>query len=136
MVNKNFALATLAVAVTTALLGYVLFEVMLGSFFMANQGTVTGVFKETAVYWQVVVGQLAGASLLVLVLSWKGVESVGDGFKTGAVYGTLLSVGYGFLKLGMMNLTTMNAVLVEVALHFVLLGVAGAVATVVLRRGR
>ena len=135
MVNKNCVLATLAAFVTMFVLGYVIYQPLLGGFFEANVGTATGVIKETPVFWQIIVGQLCGALLLVTVLSWKGVESAADGFKTGAMYGLLLSLYFGFMNLGTMNTSTMNAALVDAVVSLVLLGAAGAVATVVLRRG-
>ena len=135
MVNKNCVLATLATFVTMFVLGYVFYEPLLGDFFAANAGSATGVIKEVPVFWQIIVGQLAGASLLVLVLSWRGAESAADGFKTGALYGVLLSLYFGFMNLGTMNTTTMNAVLVDIGVSLVLLGAAGTVGTVVLRRG-
>ena len=135
MVNKNCVLATLAAFVTMFVLGYVIYEPLLGGFFAANVGTATGVIKEAPVFWQIIVGQLAGASLLVLVLSWKGAESAADGFKAGAVYGVLLSLYFGFMNVGTMNVTTMNAVLVDVVVSLALLGAAGAVGALVLGRG-
>ena len=135
MVNKNCVLATLAAFVTMFVLGYVIYEPLLGDFFAANVGTATGVIKETPVFWQIIVGQLAGATLLVYVLSWKGAESAADGFKAGALYGVLLSLYFGFMNLGTMNTSTMNAALVDAVVSLVLLGTAGAVGTVVLRRG-
>ena len=79
--------------------------------------------KETPVFWQIIVGQLCGATLLVCALSWKGAENAVDGVKGGALVGLLLSLYFGFMNLGTMNTSTMPAALVDT------------VATVVLRRG-
>ena len=135
MVNQNRILATIAAFVTMFVLGYVIYEPLLGSFFAANAGTASGVIKEAPVFWQIGVGQLAGALLLVTVLSWRGAASAAEGFKAGATLGLLLSLYFGFMSLGTMNTTTMNAVLVDVGVSLVLLGAAGSVATMVLRRG-
>lgn len=114
MINKNCILATLGAFATMFVLGFVIYQPVLGDFFAANAGTATGVIKENPVFWQIIVGQLCGAALLVTVLSWKGVASAADGFKGGAVFGLLLSLFYGFMNLGTMNTSTMNAVLVDV----------------------
>ena len=135
MVNKNCVLAILASFVTMFVLGYVFYEPLLGGFFADNAGTATGVIKEAPVFWQIIVGQLCGATLLVYALSWKGVESAADGAKAGALVGLLLSLYFGFMNLGTMNTSTMNAALVDAVVSVVLWGVAGAVATVVLKRG-
>ena len=134
MVNKNCILATLAAFVTMFVLGYVFYEPLLGDFFAANAGSATGVIKETPVFWQIIVGQLCGATLLVYALSWKGVENAADGFKGGALVGLLLSLYFGFMNLGTMNTSTMNAALVDAVVSVVLWGAAGTVATMVLRR--
>lgn len=135
MVNKNCVLAILASFVTMFVLGYVFYEPLLGGFFADNAGTATGVIKENPVFWQIIVGQLCGATLLVCALSWKGVESAVDGVKGGALVGLLLSLYFGFMNLGTMNTSTMNAALVDAVVSVVLWGAAGAVATVVLKRG-
>ncbi len=135
MINRNCILATLAAFATSFVLGFIIYQPVLGDFFAANAGTATGVIRENPVFWQIIVGQLCGAALLVTVLSWKGVESAADGFKGGAVFGLLLSLFYGFMNLGTMNTTTMNAVLVDVVVTVVMMGAAGAVAALVLKRG-
>ncbi|MYK67792.1 MAG: hypothetical protein F4022_15185, partial [Gemmatimonadetes bacterium] len=113
MVNKNCVLAILASFVTMFVLGYVAYEPLLGGFFADNAGTATGVIKEAPVFWQIIVGQLCGATLLVCALSWKGVENAADGVKGGALVGLLLSLYFGFMNLGTMNTSTMNAALVD-----------------------
>lgn len=135
MVNKNCILATLATFVTMFVLGYVIYEPLLGGFFADNAGTATGVIKETPVFWQIIVGQLAGAALLVCALSWRGAGNAAEGFKGGALVGLLLSLYFGFINLGTMNTSTMSAVLVDAVVSVVLWGVAGVVATMVLKRG-
>ena len=135
MVNKNCVLAILASFVTMFVLGYVAYEPLLGGFFADNAGTATGVIKEAPVFWQIIVGQLCGATLLVCALSWKGAENAVDGVKGGALVGLLLSLYFGFMNLGTMNTSTMPAALVDGVVSVVLWGAAGAVATVVLRRG-
>ena len=135
MIKPNCILATLAAFVVMFVLGYIIYEPLLGDFFAANAGTATGVIKENPVFWQIIVGQLCGAGLLITVLSWKGVESAADGFKGGATFGLLLSLFYGFMNLGTMNTSTMNAALADVAITAGMMGVAGAVGALVLRRG-
>lgn len=135
MIKPNCILATLAAFVVMFVLGYIIYEPLLGDFFAANAGTAMGVIKENPVFWQIIVGQLCGAGLLITVLSWKGVESAADGFKGGAVFGLLLSLFYGFMNLGTMNTSTMNAALADVAITAVMMGAAGAVGALVLRRG-
>ena len=134
MITKKCVLATLAAFATMFVLGYIIYEPILGGFFAENTGTATGVIKETPVFWQIIVGQLAGAALLVLALSWRGTESTADGFKAGAVFGLLMSLYFGFMMLGTMNTSTMAAVIVDAIASVVLLGTAGALASMVLRR--
>lgn len=134
MLNKNCMMATAAAFVTMFVLGYVIYEPILGGFMEANMGSATDVMKETPSYWQIVVGQLAGALLLVTVLSWKGSGNAAAGFKAGALVGALLALYYGFMNLGTTNITTMPAVLVDVAAMLVLLGAGGAAAGMVMQK--
>ena len=134
MVSKKCVLATLAAFVTSFLLGYIIYDPLLGGFFAANAGTATDVIKETPVFWQIIVGQLCGAGLLVTVLSWKGVANAAEGFKAGAKVGVLMSLYFGFMTLGTMNTSTMNAALADAVISLLLMGVVGSVAAIVLNR--
>ncbi len=134
MVSKKCVLATLATFVTTFVLGYIIYDPVLGGFFADNAGSATGVMKDAPVFWQIIVGQLCGAGLLVTVLSWKGVANAAEGFKAGATVGVLLSLYFGFMTLGTMNTSTMNAAIVDAVVSLVLMGVAGSVAAIVLNR--
>ncbi len=135
MVSPNRILATVAAFITMFVLGYVIYDPLLGGFFEANAGTATGTMKEAPVFWQIIIGQLCGALLLVTVLSWRGTRAASEGFSAGATLGLLLSLYFGFMMLGTMNTTTMNAVVADAIISLMLMGVAGSVATVILRRG-
>ena len=127
MDTKKFALATIAGGITLFILGYVFYEVLLAGFFEANAGTATGVMKETPVFWAVLLGELGAAALITLVLGWAGASGAGDGFKIAAKVGFLVAFSINFIIFGVMNISSLPAVIVDLPVAAIRWGVAGAV---------
>ena len=127
MDTKKFALATIAGGITLFVLGYVFYEVLLAGFFEANGGTATGVMKETPVFWAILLGELGAAALITLVLGWTGASGAGDGFKTAAKVGFLVAFSINFIIFGVMNISSLPAVIVDLPVAAIRWGVAGAV---------
>ncbi len=127
MDTKKFALATIAGGITLFVLGYVFYEVLLAGFFEANAGTATGVMKETPVFWAVLLGELGAAALITLALGWAGASGAGDGFKIAAKVGFLVAFSINFIIFGVMNISSLPAVIVDLPVAAIRWGVAGAV---------
>ena len=135
MPSRHCILATLATFVTMYLLGFLIYGIALADFMGSNLGTAIDAHREAPVHWQMMLGQLAGATLLVTILSWRGAASAGDGFRTGAHIGFLMSLYFGFMTLSMQYTTTLTWVIVDLFAAAAWLGAAGAIGTLVLRRG-
>lgn len=135
MPSRRCVFATLATFVTMYLLGFLIYGIALADFMAANLGAAIDAHRETPVHWQMMLGQLAGAALLVTILSWRGAANAGDGFRTGAHIGFLMSLYFGFMTLSMQNTTTLTWVIVDLFVAAAWMGVAGAIGTIVLRRG-
>ncbi len=135
MPSRRCIFATLATFVTMYLLGFLIYGIALADFMASNLGTATGAHREVPVHWQMMLGQLAGATLLVTILSWRGVATVRDGFRTGAHIGFLMSLYFGFMTLSMQNTVTLTFVIVDLFVAAAWMGVACAIGTFVLRRG-
>lgn len=125
--DKKFVLATIAGGITLFILGYVFYELLLGGFFEANGGTATGVMKEAPVFWAVLLGELGAAALITLVLGWTGASGAGDGFKTAATVGFLVAFSINFIIFGVMNISNLTAVIVDLPVAAIRWGIAGAV---------
>jgi len=135
MSTQKFALASLAGGVTLFALGGIFYGWLLMDFFEANSGTATGAMKETPMWLYLGLGQLVFAALLTTVIGkWAGVSGAGSGFQVGAVFGLLLAVSMNLSFLGVMNITTPTAAIVDVILSTLNVGIAGAVIGVVLGR--
>lgn len=125
--DKKFVVATLAGGITLFILGYVFYELLLGGFFEANAGTASGVMKEAPVFWAVLLGELGAAALIALALGWSGASGAGDGFKTAAKVGFLVGFSVNFILFGVMNISSLTAVLVDIPVAALRWGIAGAV---------
>lgn len=133
--NTKCLVASLAGAVVLFVGGYVLYELVLGGLLEANMGTATGVMKESPDFLWLAVGQLASGGVLAMVLGWAGATDAAGGAKAGAKVGALLSVAFGFVMLGTMNISTLTWAVVDVVVAAVLWGAAGAVVGIMLGRG-
>ena len=133
--NTKCLVASVAGAVVLFVGGYVLYELVLGGFMSANMGSATGVMKESPDFLWIAVGQLASGGVLATVLGWAGATDAAGGAKAGAKIGALLSVAFGFVMLGAMNISTLTWTVVDVVVTAVLWGAAGAVVGIMLGRG-
>ena len=131
--DSKFVGAALAGAVAMFLMGFVLYELLLGGFFEAN-GNPDLMRAQPAFLW-IILGQIAGGFLLATILSWKGASSVGEGAKAGAVFGFLVSLGVGLTNYGAFDMMNLTATLVDPFVSALLFAVAGAVVGMMLGRG-
>lgn len=133
---KRFTTATVAGAVTLFVAGYLIYGLALADFYAANVGSATGVEKDPPIWLYLVLGQLAFAAFVTLVLGWKGVSSAVEGMKAGATVGFLVTLGFDLSMYSMANLANMTATLVDPLVALVHAGIGGAVIGWVLGRGR
>lgn len=133
--NAKCLIASIAGAVVLFVGSYILYEMVFGGFIEANMGSATGVMRDAPNFLWIAVGQLASGGVLATVLGWKGATDAATGAKAGAKIGALLSVAFGFVMLGTMNLFTLTWAIVDVFVAAVLWGAAGAVVGVMLGRG-
>ena len=128
--NKKCILATLAGFVALFVLGFVLYGMLLADFF-AND-----VISESPNYVAVAGGQLAGAALLALVLSWRAAEGPGEAFKSGAGVGVLYSLSMSLTTFGTTDgMHTMATVAGDAVVMLVMYGIGGMVVAKVLHDG-
>jgi hypothetical protein len=132
MTGKTFAFATIAGAITSFIVGYLIYGVLMADFFANNAGSATGVMMEEPMMVGLVLGNVVYAAFLTLVLgSWAKVSSVGAGVKAGTLVGLLVGLSMNLIWYSTSNLATLTAHLVDAALFGVLAGITGAVIAVV-----
>jgi len=131
MGSNRFVVAVLAGGVTAFLMGFVLWGVLTGSFFEANQ--IPGIMLDTPRFAYLIVGQLAFAAILTVIISkWARVGGAGQGLQIGAITGLLIAIGVDFTMYGTSDIMNLTATLVDPLLVAVHMGVTGAVIGAVL----
>ncbi len=133
--NQKFAVATFAGAVVLFLMGYLLYEVLLGSFFAGNSGSAGDVLRDPPGFLWIGIGQIFGGALLTLILGWAGAKSPAAGFKIGAIFGLLSAFGTGLTQYGAFTISNFTATMVDPFVQAALFGVAGAVVGMLLGKG-
>jgi len=132
---KRFVIGTLVGGITLHVLGYLIFVLMFGAFFAANQGSATGVNRDVVLQWALALGNLSLAALVTLaVTGWPGTVTIGKGFKVGALVGFLVWFGVDFIHYAIFNLSNLAGTLVDPLLEIVHTGITGAVIAAVLGR--
>lgn len=132
----RFLVATIAGAVVLLCLGFILYAVLFTGFFAANaeQGAAS-VAKDPPVMLFIYLSELVLAALLCLVIGcWAKVSGAGAGFRTGAIFGFLLSLSISMMFYGTVNYMNLQATLIDVVLTTVRISLAGAVIGIVLAR--
>ena len=127
MDTKRFLIGAVVGLVVFNVLGFLTFDMALGGFYEANAGSATGVEREAPIFWAAGVAGLLHGALLVMVMDWAGVGSVGEGFKVSALVGLLFWGGVDFLFYGFMNLSNLTLTIVDPLVSAVFYGVIGAV---------
>jgi hypothetical protein len=113
MDSKRFVTGSIVGGIVLFLVGYVIFNIVLRSFYDANMGSATGVARDPPFLWAIALGCLANAALICYAMGTRAATWVAGGIRTGAVVGALLWLSADFVTYGTMNVTTLTAVLVD-----------------------
>ena len=134
MDTKKLVTGMVVGGITMFVVGYLIFELALGGFYEANQGSATGLTRESTLWWAICLGTISLATLVTLCVGWSGAKSVAQGFRIGAMVGFLIWFGVDFIFYGGSNISTINIPLVDPLLEIVRTGIGGAVIAAVLGR--
>ena len=133
--NSRFVIATLVGAVVLFVAGFVIFGLAFNSFYLGNQGTATGVNRDTMEWPWLIASTLASAALLTLVLGWAGARAPVAGFKVAAIIGLLTGAAFDFGVYSMTNVQSLTITLVDPILVAIQMGIGGAVIGMMLGQG-
>jgi uncharacterized membrane protein len=137
MSTRQFALATLAGWATLFFLGFIVYGVLLASFFAQNAGSATGTERVEPLFWSIALGELGLAAALTIVLGkWAKVAGASNGSLVGATLGFLMAVSYDFTIYGTSNILNLTATVADVAVATIRTGLGGAVIGAVLARSK
>ena len=108
---KRFLAGTVVGGVVYTIMGWVVYELILGDFMAANS---TLTMKDPPDMVMMLISQLALAAVLALVFTrWAGITTLAGGAKAGAMLGFLLGMNVGFDFYAISTAFTLNAALIE-----------------------
>lgn len=128
MNTKQWVVGIVAGGVVVYVLGYIIFEFLLGDFYAANGGSATGVNRDPQIVWAVAVGALAYAALILYALRANAASlNVVNGMKVGATVGFLLWLCADFTLYGITNMSNLTLTIADPFVELVHGGITGAV---------
>ena len=131
---KRLMTGTIVGGILLFALGYVFYEMLLADFFAANAGSATGVWRETPIYWAVLVGELMMAALVTMAIDKMGASSMAAGAKVGAILGFMVWFSVDFIYYGVANFSNLTATMVDPVVEIVRVGIVGAAIAAVLAK--
>ena len=72
MDSKRFVTGSIVGGIVLFLVGYVIFNIILRSFYDANMGSATGVARDPPFLWAIALGCLANAALICYAMGARG----------------------------------------------------------------
>jgi len=133
--NTKTIVAGLLAGLTTFLLGWLIYGILLSVTFAELSGSATGVSKSdtemmagaSMVY--LIIGQFTLGMFLAFVFSkWASIATLSGGAKGGATIGLFTAIGWDYTMLGTPNVSTLQRALLHVVLTIVVTAVARAIA--------
>lgn len=126
--NTKVLIAALVGGITSFLLGWVFYGILLADFFAANAGSATGVMKDDAsMNWlPIIIGNMTTGLLFALIYKrWAGITTFKTGAIGGAWVGLLIALSYDMISLGTTNMMNTVAALVDPLVSTVMGAITG-----------
>jgi hypothetical protein len=136
MYSKNYLLAGILGGIVYFFLGWFIYGMLLMNYMEENAGLALGVNRVDMLFWSIGLGSLLYGFFLSYIFSCVGqVKTAGSGAKTGAWIGFLVAGAIDFTMYGTTNISTLNAVAVDILAATVMATITGAVVAWVLGAG-
>jgi hypothetical protein len=136
MNSKNYFLAGILGGIVYFLLGWLVYGMLLMDYMEENAGLALGVNRVDMLLWSIGLGSLLYGFFLSYIFSCVGqVKTAAAGAKSGAWVGFLVAGAIDFTMYGTTNISTLNAVAVDILAATVLASITGAVVAWVLGAG-
>jgi hypothetical protein len=131
---KKLGTGAVAGTVAQAIFGYLIFDLLLASFYAANMTQSDDLMREASLLWPMILGNIALAVLVTLAIEKTGSKSPLQGFKVGAIVGFLVWFGVHFNMYAMLPLGNLIVIIIDPFAEAVRTGITGAVIGLVLAR--
>lgn len=138
MNTNKIITAGLVGAVVAFLLGFLVYGMALASFFEANSGSATGVYRgDDEMLWiPMILGHITWGMLFALIYGrWATISTFATGAKAGAVIGFLVGATFDLINLGSTHISNSTAAIVDIIVMTVLSAIVGGVVGWFLGRG-
>ena len=117
----------LIAGVLSFLLGWLVFGILLHSYYEANTFKYPGLERVEPIMWALIIANLAWGLLLAYILDLAGANSMAKGFTCGLIVFFLLALGMDTFFIAFMRLMRLRLAAVDIAANALFGGVVGAV---------
>lgn len=132
---QKVVIGTVIGAIVLFVLGQLIFDMALDSYYMAHMGAAQGAVKEPPLYWAIILGNIGEGLLLTLWLLKKpGDLTWSKGLVSGAILGFLVWFIADFTHFGLTNLWQLTVAIIDPFAEAVHFGISGAILAVVLAK--
>ena len=138
MKASKILVAGLVGSILALTLGFLVYGLVLDSFFEENMGSATGVMREEANFnWvAMIIGHLGIGFLYAIVFGgWTNIRTFAAGARAGATIGFLIGLANGMISFGSTNIANLPATLVDILVGTVLSSIIGGIVGALLGRG-
>ena len=127
--------AVITGAITSSLLGYLVYGILLKSYLAAGMGANATLMREEPVIWAMAAAQVVFASLIVIIFTrWPGSNSFGSGAAVGALIGLLMAAFFDLIMFATTTLQSLKLTLTDPLALMVIAAGTGAVVGAILGR--
>ena len=128
---KKLILAAFAGSVVQFLLGWLIYGILLANFMDSQTTHYDGLIKDMDTGSFMILVYLAGLAMSFLLAfifqRWAKFESIVKGLTGGMILGFFIALSYDLNSFSMMNLISVNAMIVDVIAYTVIIGIVGAI---------
>lgn len=120
-------IASLIGGIVSFIAGFLIYSVLLGSFFASHSIAPAGVMKAEPDFIFLFLGNLAyGILIAYIFVQWAGIKTVATGAKAAATIGLLVAASWDFIQYGLSNTMDMTGLMVDIIASIIMSAIVGA----------
>ena len=128
--------AVLGATVTAFFIGWLIFGLILSSYYKSQTIFYAGLEKDPPEMWAIIIMNLSWSVLLVYIFQvWAEIKTFMKGLTAGLTIFFLVILGFDISMYGFMNLMSFQSILVDIVANTILGGLVGGVAGLILGIG-